>query len=102
MPHFFLFRRAKGIATAEKRGTGHMTNQEVFANRVARINKAAKKPKRAHRSRAKRNFAAMMVTPMMMALFMSGGMVYAWDAMDRPTDSPFEMAQILTAQVLSF
>ena len=40
--------------------------------------------------------------PLMLCFFMAGGTVYAWDAMDRPTDSPFEMASVLTSKFLSY
>ncbi|MBD3664503.1 hypothetical protein [Sulfitobacter aestuariivivens] len=78
-----------------------MTNETVFADRVARINTAAKKGARKHRVRRERNLGSMLVTPIMMVFVMAGGMVYAWEAMDRPTDNPFAMAHILTSQVLS-
>lgn len=77
-------------------------NETKFASRINRIEKQARKSDRMRKARRPRSLGNYLVTPLMLCFFMAGGAVYAWDAMDRPTDTPFEMANILTSKILSY
>ncbi|APE43946.1 hypothetical protein BOO69_11405 [Sulfitobacter alexandrii] len=77
-------------------------NEAAFASRIGRIEKQARRTARSRRTRRSRSLGSYLVTPLMLCFFMAGGTVYAWDAMDRPTDTPLEMASLLTARMLSY
>jgi hypothetical protein len=77
-------------------------NEADFASRIQRIEKQTKKTERTRKTRRSRSLGSYLVMPLMLCFFMAGGTVYAWDAMDRPTDSPFEMASVLTSKFLSY
>lgn len=79
-----------------------MQNEEIFAARVNRIGKKAKKTERARKKVKPRGAGGIVVVPLTLGLFMAGSMVFAWDMMDRPTNSPFEMTTTLTAMVLAY
>ena len=78
-----------------------MTNEQIFAARVQRINKASVKTSRV-KSRSARGFGERLITPLMFVLCVAGGMTAAWDAMERPTSNPLELATDLTDQLLSY
>tara|TARA_R110002095_G_scaffold185481_1_gene162736 strand:+ start:235 stop:483 length:249 start_codon:yes stop_codon:yes gene_type:complete len=77
-------------------------NEENFASRIQRIEKHSQKTARKRKARRPRSLGSYLVAPLMLCCFMAGGTVYAWDAMDRPTATPFEMAGVLTSKMLSF
>ncbi|OAN78319.1 hypothetical protein A8B82_11410 [Sulfitobacter sp. EhC04] len=77
-------------------------NEAGFASRITRIEKHARKLDRQRKKRRSRSLGSYLVTPLMLCFFMAGGTVFAWDAMDRPTDSPLEMAGILTSKILAY
>jgi hypothetical protein len=93
---------ANGPEPAERSDMPNAANEAVFASRVARIEKHARKLDRQRKKRRTRSLGSYMVTPLMLCFFMAGGTVFAWDAMDRPTSSPLEMASILTSKILSY
>ena len=78
-----------------------MTNNDVFANRVKRIKKASGSKRRV-KTKSTRRFGARLITPAMLVLCISGGMTVTWDAMERPTDTPLELAEDLTNQFLAY
>lgn len=78
-----------------------MRNDDVFAARIKRINKASGK-KRVIKTRSTRRIGERLITPIMMVFCISGGMTATWDMMDRPTATPLELAEDLTAQLLSY
>ncbi len=78
-----------------------MTNTDVFASRVKRINKAAGSKRRV-KTKSPRRLGERLVTPIMVVLCISGGMTVTWDAMERPTDTPLALAEDLTAQFLAY
>ena len=78
-----------------------MKSQTDFATRVKRINKDAAKTKR-RRGKARGGFGSMMVMPLMTSAFVSGGVVFYWEVLERPTDSPLEFASNLTSQLLAY
>ncbi len=78
-----------------------MTNAEVFANRVKRINKAAGSKRRV-KTKSARRLGERLITPILLVVCISGGMTATWDAMERPTDTPLELAEDLTNQFLAY
>ncbi|MEM6303359.1 MAG: hypothetical protein AAF744_01490 [Pseudomonadota bacterium] len=78
-----------------------MTNTEVFAARVKRINKSAGR-RRPLRKASARGLGERLITPLMLVLCLCGGLTAAWDAMDRPTDTPLAMAGNLSVQLLEY
>ncbi len=78
-----------------------MSNEAIFAARVNRINKSAHGIRRAKTPSARR-FGERLLTPIMLVCCMAGGMTAAWDAMDRPTDTPLTFAGDLTSQLISY
>ena len=77
-------------------------NQAEFASRIQRIEKQTRKAERQRKTRRPRGLGSYLVMPLMLCFFMAGGTVFAWDIMDRPTDTPFEMAGVLTSKFLSY
>ena len=80
----------------------NVANEANFASRINRIEKQARKTDRLRKTRRSRSLGSCLVTPLMLCFFMAGGAVYAWDAMDRPTDNPLEIAGILTAKMMPY
>lgn len=78
-----------------------MSNEQIFAERLTRINYTAKKVARAQKPVRTRSFASVLVIPMMLTCFMAGGIVFAWELLERPTGNPIEFANNLTAKVMS-
>lgn len=78
-----------------------MKSQTDFTTRVARIKKQANKTRR-RRSKSFSGLGSLMIMPLMTSLFVAGGVVMYWEVLERPTDTPFEFASNLTAQLLSY
>lgn len=78
-----------------------MRPQTDFATRIDRINAQAAKTDKMRKRKGGRGFGQFMVVPLMMCSFVCGGIVFAWDMMDRPTDNPFAVTSELTAMLLS-
>lgn len=77
-------------------------NQAQFADRVQRISARNAKTAQKNRAPRPRNLSGFLVVPLMLFFVTAGAAVFAWDAMDRPGDTPLESASIVTAAVLSF
>ena len=77
-----------------------MRSQTDFATRIDRINQGAVLADK-QRKRKSRSFGSLLVVPLMMSSFVCGGIIFAWDMMDRPTDNPFAVTTELTAMLLS-
>lgn len=77
-----------------------MRDQTDFATRINRINSDAATADKM-RKRKSRGFGQFLVVPLMMGSFVCGGIIFAWDMMDRPTDNPFAVTGELTAMLLS-
>ncbi|QFT59474.1 hypothetical protein FIU94_11625 [Sulfitobacter sp. THAF37] len=78
---------------------GNAANEIAFANRIDRIEKQARRTVQARKPRRTRSLGSSLITPLMLCFFMAGGTVYAWEAMDRPTETPLDMAGILSSKV---
>lgn len=78
-----------------------MRDQTDFASRINGINKTARKNGVGQR-RMKKRLGERLVTPLLMCVCLTGGVVMAWDMHDRPTDTPFEYASELTAKLLGY
>jgi hypothetical protein len=78
-----------------------MRAQTDFATRIGRINKQAVIADSQRKRKSSRGFGQFLVVPLMMASFVAGGIVFAWDMMDRPTDNPFAVTGELTAMLLN-
>ena len=68
-----------------------MRDQTDFNTRIKAINKAAAKSGVKRRT-IKRRFGERLITPLMLACCLMGGLTAYWEFKDRPTDTPFEMA----------
>lgn len=78
-----------------------MRDQTDFATRITGINKTARKNGVGKR-RMKKRLGERLVTPILLSLCMTGGVVMAWEMHDRPTDTPFEYAGTLTSIFLDY
>ena len=78
-----------------------MRHQTDFTARIATINKTAAKNGIMRRT-SKRRLGDRLVTPVMLACCLAGGVTVAWDMQDRPTDTPLEYAGDLTAMVMTY
>lgn len=78
-----------------------MRAQTDFATRIDRINKDAVRVGKQRKRKGGRGLGQLLVVPLMMGSFVCGGIVFAWDMMDRPTDNPFAVTGDLTAMLLS-
>ena len=82
-------------------GVVTMSNEQVFADRINRINHTARKQARVCKPRKTRSLGSVMVIPIMLTCFMAGGILFTWELLDRPTANPLEFASNLTNRVMS-
>ena len=78
-----------------------MRHDANFDARVKRIHKAEKRRVRARTAPARR-MGERLLTPILFVICATGGTTVAWDAMDRPTDTPFAFAESLTRQAIGY
>lgn len=78
-----------------------MSNENIFAQRVNRINKNERN-KHPAKTRSARRPGERLITPLMLICCLVGGMAVAWETMDHPSGSPLDFAGDLTDRVISY
>ncbi|MGC1496460.1 MAG: hypothetical protein WA790_11690 [Sulfitobacter sp.] len=79
-----------------------MKEQTDFATRITRINKSAAKIERKRKRKPSTGLCGLFVMPLVTATFVAGGVVFYWEALERPTSTPLQLASDLTAQLLAY
>ncbi len=77
-----------------------MSKQTDFATRINHINKGAAKVQRKRKPRT--SLSGLLVMPLMTFAFLAGGVVFYWEILERPTNTPLQLAGELTAQLLAY
>ncbi len=85
-----------------------MNDQSEFTARLQRINAKTKREDKKLRGflrsnrrspRGRRSGGSLLVMPLMTLSIIAGGTVFAWEVMDRPTDTPLGFATYLAADL---